>query len=65
MLDWKTFLKNAHSRAYHKEKQYCENHRGMSSADARKEGSAAGQKIVKYYTQQRELGIFAEKNVQL
>ena len=65
MLDWKTFLKNAHSRAYHKEKKYCEGYMGMSSADARKEASAAAQKMVKFYMQQRELGLFAEPNVQL
>ena len=65
MLDWKTFLKNAHSRAYHKEKKYCEGYMGMSSADAKKEASAAAQKMVKFYMQQRELGLFAEPNVQL
>ena len=65
MLDWKTFLKNAHSRAYHKEKKYCEGYMGMSSADAKKEASAAAQRMVKFYVQQREDGLFAEPNVQL
>ena len=63
MIDFKTFVKNAHSRAYHKECKYCESTLGLSHAEAKQRASIAARQVAKFYNDQKDKGTFCEANV--
>jgi hypothetical protein len=57
-LDWKTFLKNQHSKVWHKEKKYCLKQLGLDEKEAKIRAKEAAKKALDEFMQQKLDGTF-------